>query len=1200
MKNDIRLYINGKAIEFSKDPGILLNYKEVELHNPTIARNSFTKQITVEGTNTNNDIFGHIWNLERIQGDNFNPIRKTDFELYVNDELFQRGYCKLDRITRTSTSIQYQITLYGNLGQFFYNLSYEDDSSNTKKTLASLTYSEEFASEPDLDFTIDKDNVYQAWGQIAGFGNSTNPRWRVINFIPALNGIPSDFDASKVLINNAERLSGFDPSRTVGDAEYSAVLNGYLTQSGYTLGEMPHELQEWQTRDLRSYNQRPAISMYRIIQACCQPENNGGFRVELDSHFFRMDNPYYVDAWMTLPMLKDLEGISKGETYTITGATVGTSTSIYKPINFNTPSQVSINNVNLNLSVRFTPNMTTSATNLYTYRHFTSKGVVTTNYFEYVKDYQTNLGPIVQMFALGSNGEVLGQSKAYYLGSSKTFPGYNDPMWEDYWMHDYGTEPEYVFLDGYWKKVGGNYVFANRQGSPTDINFSFSAPSNFTSLVLKVKNPRGEWTKYFGFPFGGGQQGGKRNDSNVCALYTSETYDGSGRYTLEQAASLDRITGSWNFVITSMEGVAKDYEGMFSGTKITKDVLLTTEHTPADYLLSYCKLFGLYFYYDSTEVANDPVKYPSGVVHIMDRDTFYTDEVVDLSKYIDWDKKVDITPAMASAKWYKFDVEHTDAELEVGYKGQYGKDYGAQLVNTNYNFDNNTTDLYEDNVFKSGIMALEKDKYYKKDATGLPVYPYNGLKYNLYHRSAPNEEFDTLEIEHQVKTTMFMTSVNPDYEFFNIFPMLQLHGDDNTPVDGDNILVFFKGSVGGNGIDYWLTDDVGEMITLNDATPCWLLTKTAYDGSGREIAKKLNYFPYFTRDLTVFGEYGNIIHSWNFGHPQEVYTPDTYSTDMDSIYDKCWRDYIRDVYDVDTRKLTCYVRAIMDDKPWPYWLRRFYWFENSIWALNEITDLNPASLGTTKMEFIKVQDMNNYRLAPITYSGAESLILDQTSIGCTGGTITGTVRLQSGGGWYAEDNISGIDGEGNTHYIATYGNMHPTSAQGQETTFTLDIPENTGNTPISWTISVEDDFDRPLRGVLIQETCHTGSTLSIVPNEALVSQPSGTTSFTVLATYVDDLTFTTDADWLTLTPTDQGFTAEYQENLTDSARTATITASGTGTEGTITATATITQSGLGSIDVNVDSLVFDYNNTYAQRFQVITQDSWTSELNDNN
>ena len=275
MNNDVRLFINGEEIEFSQDPKILLNYKETELHNPTVVRNSFTKQIQVEGTNRNNDIFGHIWELTRVQDGNFNPIKKADFQLFVNGELSQKGYVKLDKVTRTNNTTQYSFTLYGGLGSFFYNLTYDQDNAgNTKKTLASLKYTivGDIDVEPDMNFTIDKDNVYEAWGQIAGFGSVSNDRWNVINFIPALNGIPGDFDAAKVLINNYQLnsggASGFINGQTVDGVTYRPVLNGALNQNGYSLGEMPHDLQEWQTRDLRCYNQRPVVYMYRIIQAC--------------------------------------------------------------------------------------------------------------------------------------------------------------------------------------------------------------------------------------------------------------------------------------------------------------------------------------------------------------------------------------------------------------------------------------------------------------------------------------------------------------------------------------------------------------------------------------------------------------------------------------------------------------------------------------------------------------------------------------------------------------------------------------------------------------------------------------------------------------------------------------------------------------------------------------------------------------------
>lgn len=1201
MRNDIRLFIGDKEIEFSQDPKILLNYKEKELHNPTIVKNSFTKQITIEGTPGNNQVFDHIWSLERIQDGNFNPIRKTDFELYVNDELFQRGYVKLDKVTRTNNTTKYSLTLYGNLGSFFYNLTYDqDDYGNTKKTLASLVYANDNEADPTLDFTIDKDSVYDAWGQITSVGTSHDPKWDVINFIPALNGIPGDFDASKILINNKNLGGGFQTvERPDGSTEYTPVINGQNNYSGYSLAEMEEDLQEWQTRDLRSYNQRPCINMQRVIQACCRPENNGGYQVKLDGHFFHRGNPYWSNAWMTLPMLKDLDGVGGGETYDITGATISNPTTQYSArmyqIGYGTPS-ASINNVRMNVSVHFEPDSTTTATNLYPHHNFNSRNASGKNYVE-AAEY--NSGVIMQMFAIGQGGQIVGQSKAYLLAGNKYFYNYGDPMWMNFYYPDQhggdiGSEPSFEYVEGYFKKVNGEYVFVNFWGQPTDIQFSFAAPTDFVSLILKVKTPRGEYVDYARY----GYESKEENwHSSIRNCYTEENTWVTGNYTQSQAYNLNKVSGDYTFHITSFEGVATDYEGLFSGTKITKDRLLTTEYSPADYLLSYCKLFGLYFYYDSTEDSDDQSLYPSGVVHIMDRNTFYTEEVVDLAEKIDWNKNMEITPAMADAKWYKFDVDHIDSQLETGYKEQFGRAYGSQTVNTNYNFDNNTTNLYDGNVFKSATMALEKDKYYKKTSNGLPVYQYNGLTYTLFHRGNQGDEFDTVDIEYPVKTTMYLDSVNPDYEYYNAFPMLQLHGDDNSPVDGANILVFFQGSVQPS-TNYWLTDDINEMVYLNDASPCWIMTNSETDAAGQTIAKNVTYFPYFTRDLIMTGQYGNVVHSWNFGHPQVIYSPDTYTTNGDSIYDVCWKNYIGDLYSVNTRKLTCYVKAEMDEHPWLYWFRRYYWFENSIWVLNEIKDLNVGSFDVAKMEFIKVQDVENYKLDRIEYQGANSVVIEESYIPCTAGTVHGTIVLQSGGAWDA-GNLHGTDGHGN-YYEYDENVFTPVSGSGVTSNFTVSVPANTGDTAIDWTVVIiPQGLGRTLNATFTQQTCDTGSTLGLSPSTKSVYSPSGSTTFSISAIRVSNTAVTLSDNWASASVSGDVLTVTYSKNSTTTDRDITITITGTGVDGTMTASATLTQLGIGQINANPSTISIDWNDTSANSIGITTNDEWTSSINDN-
>ena len=42
-------------------------------------------------------------------------------------------------------------------------------------------------------------------------------------------------------------------------------------------------------------------------------------------------------------------------------------------------------------------------------------------------------------------------------------------------------------------------------------------------------------------------------------------------------------------------------------------------------------------------------------------------------------------------------------------------------------------------------------------------------------------------------------------------------------------------------------------------------------------------------------------------------------------------------------------------------LRNFYYFDNSVWVLNKISNYSITSVVATECEFIKVKDLNNYQ-----------------------------------------------------------------------------------------------------------------------------------------------------------------------------------------------------------------------------------------------
>ena len=94
-----------------------------------------------------------------------------------------------------------------------------------------------------------------------------------------------------------------------------------------------------------------------------------------------------------------------------------------------------------------------------------------------------------------------------------------------------------------------------------------------------------------------------------------------------------------------------------------------------------------------------------------------------------------------------------------------------------------------------------------------------------------------------------------------------------------------------------------------------------------------------------------------------------YSEDT-TVYANYWKAFYDDQFDVNTKKVTCYVKL---DRVNQDMMRKFYYFDNSIWILNKIDSFDITSYGTTRCEFIKVQDMQNYTRGVKDYSSRFSL-----------------------------------------------------------------------------------------------------------------------------------------------------------------------------------------------------------------------------------
>lgn len=374
----------------------------------------------------------------------------------------------------------------------------------------------------------------------------------------------------------------------------------------------------------------------------------------------------------------------------------------------------------------------------------------------------------------------------------------------------------------------------------------------------------------------------------------------------------------------------KDNYGMRSGQLITKAELLKGTSSPADYLLSFCKMFGMKLLCDKDAQR----------VKMVDRNTFFVDETIDLSKRLDLSKDRKVVPLVMASKWYDMQSEDK-GEFAETYKESYNRVYGSQRINTGYEFNADTKVITDKIVFKGGVQSMERSSMFRvvTDIDETMFYP------------APFIEGGTFEVGTEGNTSTFpLTPSEYTYQWWGVHgwdmnDYLQLHGKDNKPVDGANVLLFFDAMISCPS-DLVLTDDLPTYMTEQ---PCWNYTST------NRI--RLSKVPHFSRFKV---SESRVTASLDFGEAKELNQPFfSYDTPNVGVYADRWKAYLTDRYDENTKMVTLKVDMV-GMRVGEELLRRFYWFGNSLWTLNKINNYSLTTYDPVECEFIQVQDKEMY------------------------------------------------------------------------------------------------------------------------------------------------------------------------------------------------------------------------------------------------
>ena len=247
----MELFIDNHQVDLENLLQPNFNYAFLDTYNPSSVKSSYSKTIKIPKSKSN---------LVKSRG---------DFEIRDNGRVLQKGYYVLDSETQEKTKAYYEITLYGQLGDFFYHLS--------SGSLADLYYGWKGSRDVEDRYKIEwsNDYVYYSWN---------NPR--------------DSFEANLVPIPCVTENKNFDYKKTVIEDKLFKVPSDYsLIDGKYSLVET-EDSTTWLRQNFQTDIMPLGLRYSEIIKACTRPENNGGYTVNLDPSFFNDKNPYWKDLFV--------------------------------------------------------------------------------------------------------------------------------------------------------------------------------------------------------------------------------------------------------------------------------------------------------------------------------------------------------------------------------------------------------------------------------------------------------------------------------------------------------------------------------------------------------------------------------------------------------------------------------------------------------------------------------------------------------------------------------------------------------------------------------------------------------------------------------------------------------------------------------------------------------------------------------------
>lgn len=941
----IDLLINDFPVDLSDEGiSILFQRQRTDYTNPTIVRNSFTKTIKLPGTKRNNSIFSNLWKLDRyvnINDVDFVPSKREPFILLKDGNLVEQGYVKLNNIVWNSNtnSYTYEVTLYGELGNLLYGLSYNIDTVTEEVSPLTLA---------DLDFgfnefRISKDLIDYAWKRLDGDTSTSGDNYKIfdtINFMVSYDGIPqaNNFDTKSVWCSvdrKADvRWKGHHyyanqfPTEIVEDnvtyKYISTMLSKMDPDDHYALMELKKDISPLEMRDLRSYLLRPIINIKKMFEAIGNYINTHyGYTLDMSDPFF---NTYdFKSTWMTLSMLYEIDpDVESGTKFTKKQLLSNTSSpasylisfckiyGIYLDVDYfgkkltltrlpNFFNREKINELKIDLSkeIKITPLSFDKAS--YTFDYAQGEG-------EFLKKYKDKYD--IQYGSKKVNtGYRFDASTAPYIDNNIYRQGVDSIDQSIYYRYPYFVKNSF----------GTDVLFTYPVGLMDEANLPTYKLFNVDAQG-EIKTVDGEMSPHW-YP--------GMYDESSSTLYVYNVINSGYQFMNVWWGGLRPQV--WQDSFPKLQCHSEDNKGVdgknilvkFSGFRQAKYGHLTSTEDRTFW---------------NIDSYNDEVIDATSVNYLLSDDNPYLKQFIGKNCYYDCP-----IPAPSVGGSYLMTINRLPAFSRASYL--YTRDYAkipafyvGQFRGYTITGSSSSVSITKSNTYYSTSVSSSSGRQYSY---------FSGYSYKPKHRY-----FIAAAVKTSSATAIKSGNsyAHPDIIDSTLIDSNDLQYSDKVQLIGSIVEI---GDTSLNKLTSLSTNNVGSTVSWDtEYLMVYDLTEIGMEDKLTTVDVAIEYFG--MTELRVGYSY-DLTETLDFGISRELYVPNcTYSKDI-GVYNEYWRNYISDVYSVNTRVMECYCFLDNIDKVF----REFYYYDNCLWILSKITDWSMETK-LCKAIFIKVNDIDNY------------------------------------------------------------------------------------------------------------------------------------------------------------------------------------------------------------------------------------------------